>query len=215
MKNDIIRIPLAKNPLVFMDVRPGHFTTGHVHMNYYLDVSTMKANALVAKGIAHELAIPYSSTTAVDTIICMEDTKVIGAFLAEELSQHGTMIMNSDNDIHVITPKTISDGKLTFYDNEIEWVENKNILLLTATISSGQTLNSALECITYYKGIVTGISSLFLASDEISDDNINALFTADDVPGYKFGRPAGCELCKMKQPLDAYISSDGYKEYRG
>ena len=212
MKNDIIKIPLEKNPLIFMEVTPGHFTTGNIHTNYYLDVSNMKANALIAKDIAKELAIPYFSSTLVDTIICMENTKVIGAFLAEELSQEGAMAMNSGGELHVITPKSTTDRKLIFYDNEVDWVQNKNILLLTAMISSGQTLSNALECISYYDGIITGISSLFLASDAELNEKIHTLFTSDDIPGYKASDSDRCGMCMAGEKLDACISGDGYKK---
>ena len=211
MKSAAIRIPLKKNPLICMNVSLGHFTTSNIHTNYYLDLSNMKANVLVARDIAQELAIPYLSGTMVDTIICMENTKVIGAFLALELLQAGTMAVDGADEIHVITPRSSVDGKLVFYDNEIEWVKNKNILLLTAAISSGQTINGALECISHYDGIITGISSLFLASDDVAQETIHTLFSSDDVPGYKVVYADKCDMCMAGEKLDAFISSDGYK----
>ena len=215
MNDNVLRIPLKKNPSIFMDVSPGHYTTGNVHTNYYIDVSNMKANALVARDIARELSIPYFSSAMVDTIICMENTKVIGAFLAEELLEPGTMAMNSEGEIHVITPRSNIDGKLVFFDNEVEWIKNKNILLLMATISGGQTLGSTLECIAYYNGRITGISSLFSASDKVSQEKIHALFTSDDIPNYEVVRSNKCAMCADGQKLDAFISSDGYNIYRG
>jgi len=211
MENKTYSVSLEKNPLISIKVTPGHFTTGHFHTNYYLDVSGLKANALAARDVARELAVPYLSSTLIDTIVCIENTKVIGAYLAEELLQDGTAIMNSGGVIHVVTPKSSSDGKFIFYDNEAEWITNRNILLLTTTVSSGLTVNSALECLSYYRGIVAGISALFLYSGAVPELNIHTLFTSDDIPGYTAVDSSVCGMCKAGQKLDALISSEGYK----
>jgi len=211
MGNKTFSVSLEKNPIISIKVTPGHFTTGSFHINYYLDVSTLKANTLVARDVARELALPYLSSTLVDTIVCMENTKVIGAFLAEELIHDGAAVMNSGGEIHVITPKSSSDRKFIFFDNEVEWIANRNILLLTATVSSGQTLNSALECLSYYNGIIVGISSLFYSSDAPQEKRIHALFTSDDIPGYKVLASDKCGMCMSGQKLDAIINSDGYQ----
>ena len=203
---------LAKNPLIKIRGTPGHFSTSIYHMNYYLDVSTLKTNALVARDVARELAIPYISTTNVNTIVCMENTKVIGAFLAQELLQEGPDVKNSGGEINVVTPMSSVDGKLMFYDNELEWIKDKHILLLAATISSGRTLNSALECISYYKGIISGISALFLYTGAMPHMKINTLFKSDDIPGYKVYSTSECEMCKSGQRIDALISSEGYRK---
>ena len=212
MEDKTLRISLEKNPIISMKATPGHFTTGAFHTNYYLDVSTLKANALVARDVARELAVPYVSSTLVDTIVCMENTKVIGAFLAEELLQEGTAVMNSGGEIHVVTPMASTDKKLIFYDNEIEWITNRNIVLLTTTISSGRTLDNVIECLTYYKGIITGISALFLFAGAMKDREIHTLFTSDDLPAYEVFHSSECGLCKAGKKLDAIISSEGYKK---
>jgi orotate phosphoribosyltransferase len=213
MEKNTFRVSLEKNPIISMKVTPGHFSTGAFHLNFYLDVSDLKANALVARDVARELAIPYLSSTLVDTIVCMENTKVIGAFLAEELLQDGTAVMNSGCEIHVVTPMISSiDRKLIFYDNEIEWIENRNIILLTSSISSGQTLNNALECLSYYNGIIKGISALFYSSDAMTEHKIHTLFTSDDIPGYRVLRSEKCGMCMAGEKLDALINSYGYKK---
>jgi len=212
MKNKTFKVSFEKNPIISINVTPGHFTTGSFHINYYLDVSSLKANALVARDVARELALPYLASTLVDTIVCMENTKVIGAFLASELLQAGTAIMNSGGEIHVITPRSSIDNNLIFYDNEVEWIENRSVLLLTATVSSGQTLAGALECISYYNGIVNGISALFCYSDVTQDQRIHTLFTSDDIPGYRVISSEKCGMCREGQKLDAIINFDGYKK---
>jgi len=211
MDSKTFEFSLDKNPIISIRVTPGHFSTSFCHTNYYLDVSTMKAKAVVARDIAREFAIPYISTTIVDTIVCMENTKVIGAFLAQELLSEGTAVMNSGGDISVVTPMSSVDGKLLFYDNEMEWIKNKHILLLAASISSGRTLNGALECISYYGGLIAGISALFQYTGTMPHMKINSLFTSDDIPGYKVYNTGECDLCRAGQKLDALISSEGFR----
>jgi len=210
LERKAFNLPLEKNPLITIRVIPGHFTTSSSHINHYLDVSGMKSNALVARDVARELAIPYLSSTPVDTIVCLEKTEVVGAYLAEELLQCGTSVINDGGDIHVLTPISNNIGHLSFHSSMICNISGKNVILLTATMSSGRSLDSALDCISYYKGKVAGISALFMAIRDGQEQKINALFTSDDIPGYEIYSSRHCELCKSGQRLDALISSEGY-----
>ncbi len=96
---DGFNVSLERNPIITMKAIPGHFTTNHFHMTHYLDLEKMKKNALIARDVAVELANPYLSTTIVDTIICLEGTEVIGAYLAEELMKDGRNVVNSGKEI--------------------------------------------------------------------------------------------------------------------
>jgi len=210
METKAYSVSLEKNPVIAIRVIPGHFTTSNVHSNNYLDVSDLKSNANVAQDVARELAIPYLSNVHVDTIVCMEKTEVIGAYLAKELTQEGTSVINAGGMIHVVSPIINAYGNLIFQGSMIEWINGKNILLLIASISSGRTLNCALECLAYYGGIVVGKSALFVASQEMRESDVNTLFTADDIPGYEIFKTADCEMCKAGRKLDAIITSEGY-----
>ena len=212
MIGEPVRIQSEKNPNVSIEVTQGHFSTGFFHTNYYLNVSSFKANNALAKDIACELAVPYMTSTLVDTIVCIENTKVIGAYLADELLKEGTGVMNSGEEIHLITPMYNSNKQLTFYDNELQWISNKNVLLLTTIISSGRTVNNVLECLEYYKAIVSGISTIFLCSKVFPDKKVNTIFTSEDITGYEVYTPSTCELCKAGIKLDALVSSEGYRK---
>ena len=209
MEENAFSVSLEKNPAISIKAIPGHFTTNKVHVNYFLDVWELKTNASHARDIARELAIPYVANTLIDTIVCMERTVVIGAYLAEELLREGTAIMNSGGKIHVVSPLNNANGNLIFQDNAVKWIQNKNILLLIASISSGSTTKMATECIAYYGGRLAGISSLFYSSEQF-EHKINALFTSADIPGYKVFPLSDCEMCKAGQKLDAIINSEGY-----
>lgn len=210
LENRSFIIESPKNKLITLEVIPGHFTTGNSHLNYYLNMSRMKANALVARDVAREIAIPYLSNCLVDTIICMEDTETIGAYMAEELLENGSMIVNSDQEIHVIRPTVSTNGQLIFMQSNQEFIYNKNIVILISTVSTGRTIMRALECIKYYGGRLAGISSIFSAKTEMAGYDINSIFDAEDLPDYVVSKPSECKMCIEKQKIDAIVSHDGY-----
>jgi orotate phosphoribosyltransferase len=203
-------VPLAKNPSIRMKVVPGHFTTNSFHITHYMDLNNLKTNASVARQVAKELAAPYLSDTPVDTIVCIEGTEVIGAYLAEELLQRGSRFRSSDRQIHVVVPVNNVYRKLMFQHDMQELIDNKNIILLVSSISSGTTLGSALECLRYYGGKVVGISTLFNAHPEQFGQEIHSMFTSHDIPGYKLYSPNNCPICDEGRKLDAIIIHDGY-----
>jgi orotate phosphoribosyltransferase len=140
----------------------------------------------------------------------LERTEVIGAYLAEELLQPGKAIVNTHSEIFVVTPISNNIGNLSFQSSMIKRITNRNILLLTATIASGRTLDGALDCISYYGGSIAGISSLFTVPNDIIEHEINSMFTNEDIPGYTIYSSRDCAMCKSGQKLDALISSEGY-----
>lgn len=96
----------------------------------------------------------------------MEDIDVIGAYMAEELLEEGSMVVNSDREIHVIRPTISVNGELIFMQSNQKYVYNKHIILLISSASTGKTISNALDCIRYYGGKLEGISAVFSAKDE-------------------------------------------------
>ncbi len=205
-------ISSSKNPVIAMAVSPGHFATSSSHISHYLNMIEMKTNALAARDVAREMGVPFLTSSLVDTIVCMEGTEIIGAFLAQELLQDGTMVMNSDGEIHVVTPKNNTNGQLVFPRNVYPFLADKNVVLLVASVSSGTTIHRARECITYYGGKLTGICAIFSAVPSVEDIPIYSVFTADDVPDYYLSSAANCPMCARGRKLDAIITAHGYHE---
>lgn len=202
-----------KNKLITLDVIPGHFTTSNSHLTHYLDMNRLKFNALLARDIAREMAVPYLSNGLIDTIICMEGTEVIGAYLAEDLMENGAMVVNSDKDIYVVTPISNINGQLVFTQNAQQMIYRRHIVLLVASTSSGYTINRALDCLKYYKGILAGISSIFSAIPEVSGYPVNSIFSSKDILGYRTYKPSDCALCRAGRQLDAIVNHDGYTRF--
>ncbi|MCL2578591.1 MAG: hypothetical protein FWE32_01005 [Oscillospiraceae bacterium] len=202
-------ITSPKNKLISIDIIPGHFTTSTSHLTHYLDTSRLKYDALIARDVAREMAVPYLSGSMIDTIVCMEETEVIGAFLAEELLENGGTLVNSDREIRVITPKSNMQGQLIFPRSTERWVYNKHVVLLTAVVASGKSLMQALECLSYYNGLLVGISTIFQA-EKVHDISVNSIFTSESIPGYQVYKPDACALCRDGNRLDAVVNHTGY-----
>ena len=141
-----IRIISRANKRLFADAIPGHFATNHSHINYYIDMSEIKHNYTLALEAARSIAFHFS-TVSVDTILCLEGTEYIGAFIARELSNAGLGGMNSGKDIYLVEPDSNVNGQFMFADNLRHMIEHRNVLILVTTASTGQTLWQARECV--------------------------------------------------------------------
>ena len=141
-----------KYPDVVMKVIPGHFVTSNSHINYYIDMTTMKTRQNEAKAAAKAIASTYMSTTIVDTIVCMDGMEVIGAYLADELTQAGIMSMNAHQTIYVYSPEFDNKGQMIFRENSEMMIKGKHVLLILASATTGATILRAGESINYYGG---------------------------------------------------------------
>ena len=90
----------AKNPKARIKILKGHFATSHSHINTYIDMSTVKSRHNNARETAKVLAAAYLSNTTVDTIVCMEETEVIGTFLAEQLADEPVLTQQRKQHFH-------------------------------------------------------------------------------------------------------------------
>ncbi|MBQ9488993.1 MAG: orotate phosphoribosyltransferase [Lachnospiraceae bacterium] len=197
---------------ISMRVVPGHFVTSHSHINFYFDMTTMKIRRSEAQAVAQAIAEQYSYSTVVDTIVCMDGCEVIGAYLAEALENAGIMSMNSHKTIYVVTPEINAQNQLIFRDNIRSAIENKHVLLLLASATTGKTISSSLECIQYYGGTLAGISALFSAVSEVEGQEVHSIFNASDVPQYSTYKSHECPMCRSAQKIDALVNSFGYSE---
>lgn len=202
----------SKNPKARIKILQGHFATGNSHINTYIDMYTVKTRHNNAREAAKELAKEYLTTTMVDTIVCLDETEVIGTFLAEILSDSTTMSMSSKNNISVITPEFHQAGQIVFRDNKQRMIKNQQVLILAASVTSGKTVSKSIESVLYYGGSVCGICSIFSAVTKIAGMKINTIFTSSDVPDYRAYAPHDCPMCKEGRPVEAIVNSYGYSK---
>ena len=207
---EMIKVPLKENPRVVLKAIPGHFITPNSHVNYYLDMTTMKSRLSEASSAAQEISRQIEASTIVDTIVCMDGCEIIGAYLAEELTKAGIISINYHKTIYIITPEIGSSGQFVFRDNMQPMIKGKNVLLLMASATTGQTIIKATQALTYYGATVSGISAVFSAANSSMGIPIKSLFTIKDIPDYKAYDPEGCSLCRDKKPIDAFANAYGY-----
>ncbi len=210
MENRIFKLESATK--VPIRVMPGHFSTNHSHINFYVDTTALKARQSEAEAAAKALAAMYVYNTIVDTIVCIEGTEVIGAFLAQQLSEAGVMSMNAHKTIYVVAPEYDNNGQLIFRDNIRPMITGKNVIVLLADVTTGRTSARCVEAIQYYGGIVRGVCALFSVVDNVNEFPVNAIFTKKELPDYQAYRPAECPYCRSGVKLDALVNSFGYSK---
>ena len=204
----IITSPLK--PALSITAIPGHFVTSHSHINYYIDITAMKHSHIMAREAGITLADRFAYEKVVDTVVCMDGSEIIGAFLAQKLSKNDMISVNRQKNIYVITPEFNSNGQMIFRDNLEPMVCGKKILLMIASVTTGKTIHRALECIQYYKGDVQGIAAVFSAKEEQEGVPIHKLFSSDDLPGYETHSYRDCPLCRQGIRIDALANSFGF-----
>lgn len=230
------KIYAKDNPELALTVTKGHFSSDRFHINYYIDMSSLKmrrkdaqavAKAMVTRyisrvnitpstyiGIGQEEMSHYSMSmatkTPIDTIICMDGCEVIGAYVATEMASVGVTTLNSHKTSYIITPEFDSAGQMVVRDNIKPMIKGKHVLVVLATAMSGRTIAKSIRCIESYGGIVEGISVIFSAVTEIDGHPVNSVFDIDDLPGFRLSDPDECPDCKAGVKLDAIVNSYGY-----
>lgn len=213
LESRVIKFPSGKHSnVVPIKCIPGHFATGQSHINYYIDLTTLKARQKEALQCAHALSQQYVHNTIVDTVVCLDGMQVIGAFLAEKLTESGFMSRNAHQTIYVIEPEYISSSKMLFRENVEPMVRNRHVILLMASVTTGESVRRGVECVEYYGGIVQGVSTIFSAAAVVDGMVVNALFTPEDIPGYMSYAKDDCPFCKKNIPVEALVNSFGYSK---
>ena len=129
---------------------------------------------------------------------------------SEELTRAGIYSMNSHKTIYIITPEYVNSGQMVFRENFHGMIKDKNVLLLLASATTGQTIIKATQGLRYYGASISGISAVFSAANSIMGIPIKSLFSIVDIPDYKAYDPEGCSMCKDGTPIDAFANAYGY-----
>ena len=209
MAINMVKLPTQKQDLV-LRVAKGHFATSHSHINYYIDVTMQKTRLSEARAVALELVSSYTHTTIVDTILCLDGTEVIGACMASELTRDGYVNMNAHQTIYVITPEYTTGSQIILRDNLTPMVKGKHVLILAASITTGYTVQAAIEAINYYGGTVAGLSAIFATATECLGIPVTTIFDPSNLPDYASFDSRECPMCKAGQHIDALVNSFGY-----
>ena len=191
-------------------IAKGHFVTNHSHINYYIDITYQKTRISEAKDSAYQLVSHFINDTPVDTILCLDGTAVLGAFVAEELTKTGFRTINQHQTIYVVEPEYNANSQIIFRDNIKPMIQDKHVLILMASVTTGYTAKKAIEAIGYYGGIVTGVAAIYGAVDEIAGYPVRSVYSIKDLPDYESYDYRECPYCKKGRKLDALVNSFGF-----
>ena len=212
MENKVMKFYSKAGNNIILRAIPGHFATSHSHINYYVDMTGLKTRRSEAAARAKAFLPRFSVDTVVDTIVCMDGSEVIGAYMAEELERGNFPNQNMHHTVYVVTPEFNINNQMIFRDNLVSAIRGKNVVLLLATSTTGLTISRSMECIDYYGGNVQHICSVFSAIEKINGHRVESIFTTDDVPGYQAYEAYACPFCKNRQKLDAMVNGYGYSK---
>ncbi len=206
-----IKIKIKRNNLV-LRVSKGHFATSNRHSNYYIDVAAQKSRLSEAKAVADELCSHYRHNTIIDTILCLDGMEVVGTCLADKLTREDYINMNAHQTIYVVTPEASSSSQLLFRDNIIPMINGKHVLVLAVSVSSGKTVQDAIDAVSYYGGTTVGVCSIFATLPSINGINVNSVFDPNDLEDYQSFPSHDCPLCKNGKKLDALVNCHGFSK---
>lgn len=190
----------------------GHFATNHSHINYYIDITYHKTRISEAKASAYQLVSQFINDTPVDTILCLDGTAVLGAFVADELTKSGFYTINAHQTIYVVEPEFNNNSQMIFRDNIIPMIRGKHVMVLMASVSTGFTARRSIEAIRYYGGKVAGVAAVYRAVDEVDGYPIRSIYSVNDLPDYASYSYQDCPYCKAGQKIDALVNSFGFSE---
>uniref|UniRef100_UPI004038CE70 phosphoribosyltransferase n=1 Tax=Roseburia inulinivorans TaxID=360807 RepID=UPI004038CE70 len=212
MESRMVKFYSKESNMVAIHAIPGHFATSHSHINYYIDITSLKTRIQEAKEVARVLHQKIGRVSYVDTIVCMDGTEVIGEFLAEEFEIEDMASTNLHETIYVVSPGMNSNNQLLFRDNIKPSIAGKHVILLSASTTTGKTIHRSLEGIRYYGGVIEAVASVFSTVSEMDGFAVHSVFHAEDLPGYAAYSADDCPFCKKGIKLDDVVNGFGYSK---
>ena len=212
MEERLVKFYSRESNVLALHAIPGHFATSNSHINFYVDVTSIKARINEAEEAARTMVHKFKHLNYVDTIVCMDGTEVIGAFLAKEFEKEHVSSTNHHETVYVISPEQSRDNQMIFRDNTKYMIAGKHIILLLATTTTGQTIRRSLDGIQYYGGIIEGIGSIFSTVKDVNGIEVESLFDGNNVIGYQAFPKADCPFCKQGTRIEAVVNGFGYSK---
>ncbi len=212
MEKRLVKFYARESNMLALHAIPGHFSTSNSHINYYIDVTGIRSRVEEAEEAAKILVRKLGHLNYVDTVVCMDGTEVIGAFMAKEFGKEHIATTNQTKTVYVVSPEKSRDNQMIFRDNMKYMISGKHIVLLLATTTTGETIRKSMKGIRYYGGVIEGIGSVFGMVPSVNGITVHAIFSALDVTGYETYPKADCPLCKKGRKIEAVVNGFGYSK---
>ena len=212
MEERMVKFYSKESNMLALHAIPGHFATSNSHINFYIDVTAIRARITEAEEAAKIMAHKFGHLNYVDTVVCMDGTEVIGAFLAKEFERANISSTNQHDTVYVISPEQSRDNQMIFRDNTKHMIAGKHVILLLATTTTGETIRKSMEGIQYYGGVIEGVCSIFSTVSTVNNIKVQSLFDGNDVIGYQAFPKADCPFCKKGNKIEAVVNGFGYSK---
>ena len=158
------------------------------------------------KAVAKELVAAYQHNTIVDTVLCLDGTQVIGTCLANELTKDGFANMNAHQTIYVITPEYTTGSQIILRDNLAPMVKGKHVLILAASITTGYTVQAAIEAIQLLRRHCGRPERHLRHRHRVPGIPVTSIFDPSNLPDYASFDSRECPSCKAGQHIDALVN---------
>ena len=212
MEQRMVKFYSKESNLLALHAIPGHFATSNSHINFYIYVTGIRARITEAEEAAKILAHKFGHLNYVDTVVCMDGTEVVGAFLAKEFEKEHIITTNQHKTVYVISPEQSRDNQIIFRDNTKHMIAGKHVILLLATTTTGETIRRSMEGLQYYGGVIEGIGTIFSTVATVNHVKVQSLFDGNDVIGYQAFPKADCPFCKKGAKIEAVVNGFGYSK---
>jgi orotate phosphoribosyltransferase len=116
--------------------------------------------------------------------------------------------------MYITSPEYNTSGQMMFRENNQHMIKGKKVLILIDTATTGETLQSAIRTIGFYKGEVVGISAIYSVSTQICGIPIRSLYSTADLPDYQSFPTDNCPMCRDGVDVDAICNGFGYSLIR-
>ena len=150
-----------------------------------------------ARLAAEALAGMYVYDTVVDTIVCLDGTQIIGAYLAGGPDQRGGDVEERPPDHLCAGAGFNSNSQMIFRENTQPMIAGKHILLLMASITTRKDHRQGRRVYPLLRRKPGGISAIFSAMEEMDGIHINSVFSKQDLPDYQAYDYRDCPYCRQ------------------
>ena len=98
---------------------------------------------------------------------------------------------------------------MIFKENILPMIRAKNVIILTASVTTGLALNKGIESIRYYGGNLRAITAIFSTLEELNGYRIRSILSRKDLPDYPYYDYRDGLLCRQGRKRSAWGNAYG------
>ncbi|GEM_PF-6804878 len=191
-------------------LRTGHFALDSgLHTAWYLDMHVAASSARAMTQLTASIGECFSAP--VDVVVgCGRAGSIIAYATASYFdwcNRHDTTKKMRERQVYCTTAEKQTNEVWLCYTidpQHVRFVQNKNVLVSTAAIETGDTARAAIKCVEAHHGLVVGLATLWNRGYQtaqtlgVEDDQFHALVQRP-MPGWD---EVSCPYCRVGTILD-------------